>query len=220
MDDRYSAEAIQQDLRYSAETNERLDHWWDRAHQADHRQWLSGTTGPEVWARLDVDSLLKPGAEILNIGVGLGVCTRGLSARGCKVSVLDISSIAIERVKDVATGYLASDLPSLPSNGFDAALSHLVAQHMLDGDLEDQIRHVLRSLKPDGLLAMQYAIHKFGVAPDAEQSVVDVKGGSICRTEESFNALVERAGGKVVRTLERESHPCGIIWRVAHIRRI
>ena len=217
MENSYSPEAISEDLRRSEESKEPLGQWWDRAHKTDHQQWLTGTPGPEAWERLDVEDRLTPGAEVLNIGVGLGRCTRDLARRGCKVSVLDISSIAIERVRDVAQGHLASDLRSLPDGRFDTALSHLVAQHMFDADLQLQIHHVLRSLKADGLLAIQYAILKFGVDPKAKQIERDLKGGSICRTEEGFNALAERAGGKVLRTIERESHPCGLIWRVAHV---
>jgi SAM-dependent methyltransferase len=216
---RYTPEAISADLRVSQETDERIGQWWDRAHDTDHQQWLTGSPGAEVWERLDVAGLLQPGVDVLNIGVGLGRCTRELAALGCAVSALDISPVAVERVKDVATGYLASDLGSLPANRFDLALSHLVAQHMRDADLLDQIHHVVRSLKPDGLFAMQYADHKFGVLPDQPQTLDMAKGGSICRQEDQMAALVDQAGGKVVRSILRESHDCGIIWRVAHVRR-
>jgi SAM-dependent methyltransferase len=219
MDDRYTPEANMADISRSEAAAEPIGTWWDHAHGIDHQQWLTGSPGAEVWERLDVVGPLRPGTAVLNIGVGLGRCTRELAVLGCTVSALDISPVAVERIKDVATGYLASDLGSLPANRFDLALSHLVAQHMRDADLLDQIHHVVRSLKPDGLFAMQYADHKFGVLSDQPQTMDMAKGGSICRQEDQMAALADQAGGRVVRSILRESHDCGIIWRVAHIQR-
>jgi 2-polyprenyl-3-methyl-5-hydroxy-6-metoxy-1,4-benzoquinol methylase len=215
---RYTPDSTVDEIRRSDQAAEALNQWWNRAHETDHAYWLTGSPGPEVWARLGVEELLVPGAQALNIGVGLGRCTRDLAERGCAVSVLDISPAAVERVSDVAAGYLADNLSSLPSGRFDVALSHLVAQHMSDADLSDQIHHVLRSLKPGGIFAMQYANHKFGVADDQPQSLDMLKGGSICRQEDQMAALVARAGGCVVRSYTKEAHECGIIFQVAHIQ--
>lgn len=217
--DQYTTEGTVAEIHRSEGEAESIHQWWDRAHETDHAYWLSGTAGAEVWHRLDVIDRLGPDAQVLNIGVGLGRCTRALWLRRCNVSVLDISPVALARVDDIATGYLADDLASLPANRFDVALSHLVSQHMRDADLQDQIQHVVRSLKPGGVFAMQYATHRHGVAPDQPQSTDMAKGGSICRTEEGLAALVERAGGRVVRSITREAHDCGLICQVAHIQR-
>ena len=87
---------------------------------------------------------------------------------------------------------------------------------MFDADLGDQISAVVRSLKPKGIFAMQYATAASG---PTEQTLQNLKGGSIFRTVSLLNALVDQAGGTVTQTLDRESHPCGTIWKVAHIRR-
>jgi 2-polyprenyl-3-methyl-5-hydroxy-6-metoxy-1,4-benzoquinol methylase len=212
-------EALGRELDVSEGNRESADDWWNRAHERGHTYWLSGTPGQEVWERLAVLNRLVAGARVLNVGVGLGHCTRSLAERGCKVSALDISPVALKNVADVTVkGYLASNLEDLPSNTFDTALSHLVAQHMTDLDLEAQIRHVVRALRPDGVFAVQYAADAHGHTYD--QAVLHhVKSGSIRRTQAHFDALVEDAGGLVEHTYRRETHEGGIIWLVAHIVR-
>ncbi len=211
-----SLNPLEADLSRSEGARETPAQWWNWAHEHDEPYWLSGTSGPEVWKRLGVENRLTLGASVLNIGVGLGRCTRQLAARGCEVSVLDISDVALERVADVAPGYLASDLEALPSSSFDVALSHLVAQHMNDADLEAQIRHVVRALVPDGLFAIQYLRNVNDIELD-QSNTYNVKSGSICRSQAAFDALAERAGGQVIATFERDSFAGGTVFMVAHI---
>jgi hypothetical protein len=61
--------------------SETLSQFWDRAHQAEHPYWLSGSAGSDIWRRLAVTDLVRNGATVLNIGVGLGHCTRALVPR-------------------------------------------------------------------------------------------------------------------------------------------
>ena len=192
--------------------------WWARAHTDGHAFWLSGTPTDEVWGRLGVEDRLVPGANVLDVGIGLGLCARDLAARGCVVSALDISQEAVDRVRDVATGYLDDEVDTLPDGAFDLATSHLVAQHMTDPDLLEQMRHVVRSLKPRGVFAIQYAADEQGRVYD-QADPHNVKTGSIRRSVEAFDALVRSVGGRTLRTLKRETHPCGTIWYVAHVAR-
>ena len=124
--------ALDQEVNHSERQQEGLDSWWERAHQADHAFWLSGTPGPEVWRCLGVEDRLEPGPAVLNIGVGLGVCTRDLAAFGCRVSALDISVTALARVADVATPYLAEDVASLPLQTFDLVTNLGTFEHCFD----------------------------------------------------------------------------------------
>jgi len=69
---------------------------------------------------------LTPDMDILNIGVGKGYCTQNLAALGCRVSVLDISCAALNKVKNITAGtYLANALHKIPKNHFDIAISFL-----------------------------------------------------------------------------------------------
>jgi SAM-dependent methyltransferase len=212
----YSPEDLSRDVQTSDATSERLEDWWERAHKRDHTFWLSGTVGQEVWERLSVRDRLKPGVKVLNIGVGLGQCTRQLHAEGVDVEVLDISQAALDRVADIARGWSAERLHELPKGEFDLALSHLVAQHMMDADLEAQFEAVIAALKPDGVFAVQFAVTD---DPDMlEQLPIKAKGGSIQRRPEAVEALAVKAGGRVVYSQENEQFPqYRASWHVIHI---
>ncbi len=132
--------------------------FWDEAHSRDEICNLTGTSGPKEWQTLRAVDFVKPGRRVLNIGVGLGKGTFDLVAAGCRVSVLDISLVALNRVRQkVEAAYLPENLASLPDRHFDLALSHLVVQHMSDADFAVQLKHVIRSLKEDGVFALQFA---------------------------------------------------------------
>lgn len=216
----YSSEGVLADIVRSHSDGESIRDWWERAHHRDHQVLLTGSAGQdEVWPRLGVLDRLVPCAVVLNIGVGLGQCTRELAARGCVVDVLDISEYALSRVADVTRAtYLASSLCSLPSDTYDVAMSHLVAQHMLDVDLETQIREVVRSLKANGIFAVQFATSM--LPGERDQDEASAKGGSIQRSPAAMEKLVSRAGGRVALSQPREQftdHQAG--WHVVHIAR-
>jgi 2-polyprenyl-3-methyl-5-hydroxy-6-metoxy-1,4-benzoquinol methylase len=219
MDNDYSQAGILADIQQSIRDQETLKDWWERAHVRDHQVWLTGSQGDDVWQRLEVTDLLKPGVIVLNVGVGFGHCTRQLANMGCIVDVLDIAPAALERVDGfVRNGYLASGLNRLPSDTYDVALSHLVAQHMMDADLQVQIREVVRSLKPNGVFAVQFATSMLPIAP--EQTPTSAKGGSNQRSPERVSELVRQVGGRVVLSKAKEQfpdHKAG--WHVVHIGR-
>jgi len=181
---------------------ESVGQWWDACHTGSHPQagfFLTGHQGPEVWDYLEVKNLLVPGLAVLNIGVGLGHCTRNLASLGCQVSVLDISRAALDKVRDcVQAAYLAESVEDLPENAFDLAISFLVSQHMNHRDLDQQLAAVIRSLKPDGIFAMQYAFRLDPAAPSDEDSPQNCKEGGVCRTAARMEELVRLAGGQVV----------------------
>lgn len=203
------------DLRESEQRQEPVRDWWNRAHQSSHVFWLSGTEAREVWQRLDVESQILPGRSVLDIGVGLGTCTRALAELGCEVHALDISPIALERVKPFARTHLASDLSSLPAGYFDLALSHLVAQHMNTENLLAQFEAVIRALKRGGILAVQFA-KPLTDSAETNESPAAEKGGGCLRTPAMMVALAERAGGRVTRTFEKERFQASA-WHVLHV---
>jgi 2-polyprenyl-3-methyl-5-hydroxy-6-metoxy-1,4-benzoquinol methylase len=203
----------------SAEAAQTVDEFWKEVHKADEVLWLSDYPGPEIWQRLGVVGRIRPGATVLNIGIGLGRCTRALHDAGCVVHAMDISPLALERVSDFATTWLASDADKLPGGTFDVVLSHLVAQHMRDGDLIQQIRTVLPALKHNGVFAMQFS------TLENEQSMVsetldNIKDGRVLRTPQEMRKLVAQAGGFVRRMLKREHHAhARVTWWVVQISR-
>lgn len=219
------------DIENSEKKAESIQDWWNGVHQRNHPFWLSGTPGPEVWKRLDVTSILQGDSSgwifrwfrpkrhltVLNIGVGLGLCTRDLAALGCDVHAFDISPLALQRVTDVATTWLASDAARLPASTFDLALSHLVAQHMTNADLAAQLKAVIRTLKPSGLLAMQYSSLDSAGTPPNEQ-LNSTKSGSVFRDPSAVGDMVKDAGGEVVLAKQIQRHD-NILWHIVHVRR-
>jgi hypothetical protein len=207
------------ELRESEAAGEPVADWWNRAHKSKQVRWLSDYPGEEVWKRLDVENLLVPEAAVLEIGVGTGRSAVALKGRGCKVSALDISSVALERVSSFAECYLPEQ--QLPSGAFDVAMSHLVAQHMTDADLLAQIRAVVASLKPMGVFAMQFSDHADGQEHLHDESSLCVKLGEVCRSPREMEKLASAAGVKVVKLLEREVwNDYGLRWYVVHLMKV
>ena len=198
--------------------------WWDCHHEGkgDYEQWLTGSAGPEVWRNLNIDKLIKPNKVVLKIGVGLGYCTRELARRKCVVHALDISPVALRRVEPfTAKTWLPSSLPDIPENLFDLAISHLVTQHMADKDLVEQISGVLKSLKPSGIFAMQFAFaynrsQNDLTSPSAEL----IKTGGVGRSLGGMARLVDQAGGLIVWASRFSMFPDqGAGWYAIHIVR-
>lgn len=208
------------ELKLSDAKQETIHAWWDRAHKNDSLLWLSGYSGPSIWERLEVDSLLRPGAVVLNIGVGLGYCTHALSGRGCTIYALDISDIALNRVRSIATPWLADNAANLPSNTFDVAISHLVVQHMLDDALLPQMTAVINSLKPNGIFALQFAKYTAKQSQNTRFTSMDAKGGSVLRSVEEMESMAIKAGGEIALSVPKEFSETGSwAWHVVHIRR-
>jgi hypothetical protein len=140
-------------------------------------------------------------------------CTRAMASQGVAVSVVDISRSALDKVKDVASGWLASDLEAMPARIFDAALSHLVAQHEQFRSRR-QMRAVFRSLKASGVFAIQY-VETFGGEDTHNETGEGVRAGGVLRSPSFFASMVQRSGGKVIWDQPRERW--GATWRVAHL---
>lgn len=198
--------------------------WWDSAHEEncspDLQGYLTGSSGIEVWQRLDVDQRLKPGSRVLNIGVGLGNCTFALAHRGCEVHAVDISETALSKVKTICTScYLADNLNELPSNYFSIAISHLVTQHISNQMLATQLREVIRALSADGIFAMQVAdLFDKGRFDSPDESPKALKHGGVCRSLGFMEKMIYEAGGDI--TMAKR---CGIFpqygsgWYALHI---
>ncbi len=172
--------------------------WWNYCQDNNH-WYLTGSKGPEVWERLNITDRIYSGALVLNIGVGLGYCTEELVKKGCVVHALDISEVALDRVRDIVVEtWLPNQLAELPADTFDLVISHLVTQHMNDEDLLEQLGAVVRSLKPEGIFAMQFAYSLNGKYDLFKPTMPVVKSGGICRSLVKMNSLIEKACGRIL----------------------
>jgi ubiquinone/menaquinone biosynthesis C-methylase UbiE len=210
-------------LSQSEKEIESVGQWWDKCHSENERYrfWLTGSDASQVWSNLKVEDRIETGKSVLNIGVGQGHCTRALSERGCRVQALDISPVALARVSDcVAATWLPSQLKELPTGVFDLAISHLVAQHMSDSDLSQQIREVVRSLNADGVFALQFAFALNGNDNETEEKPANIKDGSMRRSLETVRTMATDAGGRLVWAEKIAAFPeYDSGWYAVHIQK-
>jgi 2-polyprenyl-3-methyl-5-hydroxy-6-metoxy-1,4-benzoquinol methylase len=193
-----NAKQAEKDLKYSAANQDSMADWWERAHQKNEQLWITGSSGQQVWQCLDIKDQLVPGTKVLNVGVGTGTCTRELADLKLTVHALDISKTALARVKEIATVWTPDKLAKLPQNYFDLAISFLVAQHMADPELQDQIKWICKALTPIGIYAVQFAQNDQDQSIP-NQSLVTQKTGGVLRNSQEIKKLVTRAGGKIKR---------------------
>ncbi len=197
--------------------------WWDDCHRRSDPIYLSGSDPRGIWDTLDVTKLIKPGVTVLNIGVGLGNCTLALVEQQCDVHALDISEAALERARQmtasakrasgpsgqsrIKTWLAPRDFKDLPPLTYDVAISHLVAQHMANAELKEQLAAVIRSLKPEGVFALQFT-YAMDWRPDPEnESLVYCKAGGVRRSLSEMMGLVKSQGGAVVWAKEGPKYP-------------
>ena len=197
----------------------KIKEYWDNAHKETKLGPLTNSSGISVWEELNIVDLIHKDSIILNIGIGTGRCTKDLIAIGAKVYVLDISEIAINRVKEIVSGYWLSDnIASLPKNTFDLAISHLVTQHIDLKTLTDQIKNVVIALKDGGIFAMQFAYSTYSLRTTEDPTLDNIVGGGMCRTLGQMDDVVSSVGGEIVwakKTLNCQYWHSG--WYAVHI---
>lgn len=214
----YPLDKIRTQYPSLANLDESMEEWWNKHHSANDKFWLSGYKGADIWQSLGISDYIRPGKIVLNIGIGLGHCTQELVNRQAIVHGLDISVVALEKVKSIcAEVWVPSQLDKLPSDYFDLAISHLVTQHMNDSDLLDQIQAVIRGLKPDGIFAMQFAFSK-SFNPTSCDNTECAKGGGVSRNLSQMETFVDKVGGQIVWASKIGEFPdFGVGWYGIHI---
>lgn len=193
--------------------------FWEGHHEQSNVRFLTGSKGQRVWNYLGVDP--RAGTVMLNVGLGTGAETKEARARGVSIYGLDISEAALKRCEQYLTdGYVYPEW--LSSDKFDLVVSNLVAQHMTAIDLLDQMKHVLRSLKKDGIFAIQYA------SPTKDEvyreDVEAQNWGLVRRTNVEFGRLVNWAGGEIVQQrptkhFDPKKATDDACWNAVHIKR-
>ena len=173
-----------------------IEDFWNNQHKGPIKDahWVSGTPLEEICLNLNLSIADLVGKTVLEIGVGHGVCTKKLNSISKNYAV-DITEDVLKKVEGlIIKGYSADKLHLLPENFFDYAISHLVAQHMSTADLAYQIKMVLKSMKPDGIFAMQLADTIDG-ANYLEENIENITTGGICKPLSVINKMVIDGGG-------------------------
>ena len=169
---------------------------WNGAHQAQHEGALSGSNPTGVLCHHGICHEIHRGRVILDIGVGLGYMARLLSAAGCTVDCLDIADAAEATVRGYARKFYRADrIGQLPTNEYDIAISMIVAQHMCERNLLEQIRYVFRALKPGGFYSLHLAGATEGPLNNLSGEIPPGMDGAMCRTPEYALAMIDGALG-------------------------
>ena len=199
-----------------------VEEWWDHCHKTAGSFYVSGYGGPSLWSSLNISDRIVSGTSVLEIGVGDGMDVRELHARGLKVHVLDITPAALQKVEAVSEAqWLESQIEHLPKDRFDVAISHLVTQHISNETLLRQTRCVLRSLRPRGIYAMQFADRIKGTTDESYREDLETQRvGGVCRSLRMMEQAVNRGGGKIVWVSQAQNFlDYGTRWFSIHIRR-
>lgn len=210
------------DSSWQAAYDDSIDEFWCKQHDEQNIRYLTGSSLRSINTFLDIKHLISKDKSVLNIGVGNGRCTRELAALAKDVSALDIYSVAIEQVADVIdVGFV--DPKDLWADNYNLIICHLVVQHMSDVDLYPLLKYAIRSLKNDGVLAIQFA-----VPPGPEmysESLSNQKMGLVRRTPVHFTRMVNAMGGTIIKYVKPRTHNTATatdnnVWHGYHIMRV
>ena len=171
--------------------------FWESSHRQKIQRWLTGSSLNQVKENLNISELVdKNQLTILEVGVGLGYCTYELSKRH-KIDALDISLRALKNVeKYCQKTYITSE--KIQSNKYDLIIVHLVIQHMSNNSLITLLIDLIRSLKPNGLLAIQniVKIDNYDYT-DLDVNLEKEKSGNMVRSINYMTEIITKGGGIV-----------------------
>jgi len=200
----------------SIEVNEHNKRAWVRFHKEGNRDALTGTSFKHMVSFYGLKGMLFKGMDVLEIGIGLGLCAKGFYEMGCNVYASDICKEAFNRIEKYIKGsFLCGEMEKLPSDFFDLAISHLVTQHMSEVGILRQFPEVIRSLKTDGVFCVQFAFSDIPNENNKKETIVgtpgdnkvSMLGGRMVRTPDYARQLIDRCGGKVIYTSDMTRFP-------------
>jgi len=178
--------------------------WWEQHHKNKNKKWLTGTSLNYIKNCSDI----KPKGTILVVGVGLGNDSRELIKEGNIVDALDVSNIALTKASFRNTFIFPEKQP--PENTYDYIIMFLVAQHVNDEVLDIELGQLIKSLKPEGVLLLQYYENDIKYHGElAEQH------GGVSRSKQEMEDIVHKNKGIVCKYINIEEHK----WGVMHIVR-
>lgn len=181
---------------------EEIKSYWDSINKVEHLGALSGCQYQETIDFLKVTDLLKKNDNVLEVGVGLGHVTKGFHENGYSISALDISQVALTRVREYCTQtYLVDDIDKLPTDYFNIIICHNGIQHIPTYLLKKELFHLIRSLTPQGVFAMEFISTNLTEDTGIDSEILDnlkwdANIGCYCRTPEYLEKMINECGGK------------------------
>lgn len=170
--------------------------FWNTKHTTNNKNSLTGSSFDKTVDTLRIQDRIREGLTVLEVGSGLGYVTNRLAQIG-SVSVVDVSEVALDRVKDICElTYLSDDTDRLPDNYFDLIICNNVVQHVPTVELKRELADFIRSLRPNGLFALQFVSADEGSDHGVEFTPKQLKAGLLCRDSAFIGNLITELGAR------------------------
>jgi 2-polyprenyl-3-methyl-5-hydroxy-6-metoxy-1,4-benzoquinol methylase len=182
-------------MRQAASPQQAKD-FWEACHKDSVLSALTGANYEQTIHFMRVKPFFKPGIAVLEAGIGIGDVSRGLWEAGMRPSAMDISQNALDKVDDYCEGtYLVEDLERIPTDYFDIVICCNMVQHVPTELLLEELKHFWRSLKDDGVFAIQFVSNDTYPDMGAMAPLNRVKAGTLCRSPEYMRQVFDNLGG-------------------------
>jgi len=110
----------------------------------------------KAWVEARLERYLRPGAKVLEVGVGCGLFTQFLAEKGVVVTAVDINRAFLEGVRElpgVTTKY-GDATTDLGLRDFDIGLSSEVIEHVPPARSQAMLNEFFRAIRPGGVLVL------------------------------------------------------------------
>lgn len=155
--------------------------------------------------------------DVLEIGVGLGKMTDGLSRLAKNLYASDISEVGLDRVKAITKKtVLSKDIATLPS--VDIAIAHLVFQHCSDEEIHRIINEV--NLKDDtGIFFFQFAEYPNSISSKVNEFIK--QKNHFFRSPEQIKAVVKNTNKELIFISPPQffGHPWHLNWYFVQVKK-
>lgn len=134
-----------------------MDPRQDLAAAYDARAGDREAAGEPEWrkaAQADLVERLGPGAELLEVGAGVGYASRWFADRELTVVATDLSAENVARCREKGLRAEVADMGDLPfpDGSFDAVWAASCLMHIPNADLPGTLDEIARVIRPGGLL--------------------------------------------------------------------
>lgn len=169
--------------------------FWEGKHQ-ENSNWLTGTGFESLLAQFKITKDNFTNKKVLEIGVGKASCSMEIAKLASEFYCCDISKIALDKVKDIATQtFLTTDISQAPA--VDLAICHLVFVHCTD---EEMLRIINGVTLTDG---GRFMFHCSGLKNDtltdrAKKELVD-DGSHFFRSVSAVKDIVAQSNKQLVK---------------------
>jgi len=179
--------------------------FWEYKHRIKDNDSLSGCGYDETIDFLKIRDCINIGCNVLEIGVGLGYVTNGLYENGANVSAVDISDLALSNVaKYCEKIYNVKELSNLPTNYYDVIICNNVVQHVPTDLLIEELKEIMRSLKDDGILAIEFVSSDTFEDNGLNPTLENIQTGRLCRKPNFIENIIKTFGDKCKLVFDRK----------------